>query len=148
MRLNNPARVPMSSINLEPLIEKERLTPLVWLGPSADLEEFMAVTKREMKSIKPFDLTTSIAELVPIGNFDSVFERQKEVFNRIRETLANEPQYQGKYVAIVDGKLADSDVDKIRLAERLYLRYGYIPFYVGEISKQKRYVHIRSPRRS
>ncbi len=44
-------------------------------------------------------------------------------FNRIREELAKDERYSCKYVAVKDKQVIDSDVDDLRLTERMDEEY-------------------------
>lgn len=51
--------------------------------------------------------------------------------------LSKDESYEGKYVAILHGKVIDSDQDKVKLAERVYENQGYIPIFFGCIGPQR-----------
>ena len=54
--------------------------------------------------------------------------------------------YEGQYAAIYQGKVVDSDQDKVALALRVYQTHGYVPIFVHHVSRQKPVTHaIRSP---
>jgi hypothetical protein len=38
--------------------------------------------------------------------------------------------YEGKYVAVLNGQVVDSDVDERALVQRVYQKFGYQPMYV------------------
>ncbi len=79
---------------------------------------------------------------------EQIFEREKDNFLKLKDELLHNQAYLNKYVAIINGKVADSDNDKSVLVERIYANYGYIPVYVGQVAaEQKRYRRLPSPRR-
>jgi len=72
------------------------------------------------------------------------FEDERSAFEKIRESLDKDDSYKGKYVAILHGKVIDSDPDKVKLAERAYKKQGYVPLFFGFVGP-KRTVEIPSP---
>lgn len=63
-------------------------------------------------------------------------EKERLAFEKLRETgLLN--KYKGKYVSILNEKVIDSDEDKVRLAKRVYEKYGYRTIYVGKVNGEK-----------
>jgi len=40
------------------------------------------------------------------------------------------PRYEGKYVAVLNGQVVDSDTDERALVQRVYQKFGYQPLYV------------------
>ena len=60
--------------------------------------------------------------------------------------LLQDPRYNGNYVAIVNGKLVDSDPDKTILVKRAYEKFGYRPISTFDsVSKEKEYAEFSSP---
>ena len=75
---------------------------------------------------------------------DVQFLRDKQAFWAMQTELLQ--RYEGQYVAIYQGKVVDSDQDKIALALRVYQTYGYVPIFVHHVSHQKPATRsIRSP---
>lgn len=62
------------------------------------------------------------------GGGGSTWERDRQAFWQMRDSLLSE--YLGKYVAVHQRGVVDSDTDELALARRLYKRYGYVPVYV------------------
>ena len=56
-------------------------------------------------------------------------------------------QYEGKYVAILDQRVIDSDVDFSRLAERVFKCVGYRDIYMPKVQRKAKVVSIPSPQR-
>lgn len=75
------------------------------------------------------------------------FEREEQTFLQMKEELLKNQAYSDKFVAILDGKLIDSDSDKAELAKRCYKRYGYIPIYFDKVERIKRIIRVPSPKR-
>ncbi|WXG39452.1 MAG: DUF5678 domain-containing protein [Candidatus Freyarchaeum deiterrae] len=72
-------------------------------------------------------------------------EKERLAFEKMQETgLLN--KYKGKYVAILNEKVIDSDEDKIRLAKRVYTKYGYLPIYMDKVNGKKP-ARLPAPRR-
>lgn len=81
----------------------------------------------------------------PASSPEELFETDRKKFLEMRPALLRTPQYVDKYVAVVDGEVVDSDQDKVKLAKRIYSRRGYIPMYIGKVSKEERYCELPSP---
>ena len=73
------------------------------------------------------DTVVHTVELDVPEHEETQWDRDKRAFWEMRESLL--PEYQGKYVAVYNGEVVDSDEDDIALAERVYERLGYVPIY-------------------
>jgi len=60
--------------------------------------------------------------------------REKMAFERMKPDLLKDPDYAGKYVAILEGKVVDSDWNLITMAKRVYATQGYRPIYMGLVT--------------
>ena len=74
-------------------------------------------------------------------------EREYQAFLRLLpELLAT---HRGKYVAVHDGQVVDSDTDDVSLILRVQARLGYVPIHVGLVTDQPMIVRIpHYPRRA
>ncbi|MCQ5363342.1 MAG: hypothetical protein NO482_08095 [Candidatus Methanomethylicia archaeon] len=72
-------------------------------------------------------------------------EEEREAFLKIRDKLVQDPNYNGKYVAILQGAIVGCDEEKGRLAENVYRKYGYIPIYIDRVAPDERRLEIPSP---
>ncbi|MBO3840165.1 MAG: hypothetical protein QXU09_02020 [Thermoproteota archaeon] len=72
------------------------------------------------------------------------FEKEKTAFEKMLEKLYKDDSLRGKYVAVLNGRVIDSDYDKLKLVERTYKKYGYSPIFFGFVG-QKRVIEIPSP---
>ena len=63
---------------------------------------------------------------------DDRFAAERQAFWSMHSQLLE--RYEGKYVAILNGKVVDSDADKRALAQRLYRQFGYQPIYVQPVT--------------
>jgi len=72
------------------------------------------------------------------------FKQGKAYFERNRNSLMS--QYLGKYVAIWDEEVLDSDKDFSPLAERIYRKLGYVPLYIPFVSAEQPSAMIHSPK--
>lgn len=50
--------------------------------------------------------------------------------------------HKGKYVAIHEGKVADSDTDDIALIQRVHAHLGYVPIHVGLVTESQPLVRM------
>jgi hypothetical protein len=73
---------------------------------------------------------------------EAQFAKEKQAFWAMQTALLQ--HYEGQYVAIYQGQVVDSDLDKVALALRVYHKYGYVPIYVHHVSRHQprtRYIH-------
>lgn len=72
------------------------------------------------------------------------FEQGKAYFERNRNSLVS--QYVGKYVAIWNDEVLDSDSDFSSLASCVYRKLGYISLYMPFVSVKQPSAMIHSPK--
>src|SRR5262249_16851691 len=80
---------------------------------------------------------------------DSKAERERLAFRRLLPQLLSQPEYLGKYVAIHDEKVVDSDESDMELVQRVHARVGYVPIHVArviETAAPERVPHYREHR--
>ena len=82
------------------------------------------------------------------AKYEEIFEKEKAVFLKLKKKLIGDVNYREKYVAIVGGRIVDTDRDKIILAKRVYSRHGYIPMYIGKVTEKERILEYPSPERA
>ena len=74
---------------------------------------------------------------------DSVFDRDVQFYKEhFRQLL---PVYEGKYIALVNRQVVDSDPDFSRLAERVYSKFGYRDIFMPKV-EEPRVLNMPSPR--
>ena len=71
----------------------------------------------------------------------------KNLLRQLEKMKVGDPNYSDKYVAVVEGKIVDTDRDKIPLAKRVYGKHGYIPMYIGKVIETERTLEYTSPER-
>lgn len=86
-------------------------------------------------------------KVLSISASEQIFDRNKNSFVKFKEKLLHEKAYVNKFIAIIDGKIVDSDYDRSALAERVYTKRGYVQLFIGQVTKQKRYRELPSPER-
>ena len=59
---------------------------------------------------------------------DARFACERQAFWAMHSQLL--PRYEGKYVAVLNGQVVDSDTDERALVQRVYQKFGYQPMYV------------------
>ena len=72
------------------------------------------------------------------------FEDAVAYFEDHRQALLK--TYEGKYIAIIDRQVVDSDSSWEALALRVYTRYGYKDIFMPKVEQHAQTVHIYSPR--
>jgi hypothetical protein len=80
--------------------------------------------------------------------YEEIFEKERAAFLRLKKKLIGDANYSDKYVAIVGGRMVDSDSDKILLANRVYSKFGYIAMYIGKVTRKERILEYPSPERA
>jgi hypothetical protein len=53
-----------------------------------------------------------------------------------------DPNYNGKYVAILQGAIVGCDEEKEKLAENVYTKYGYVPIYIDKVAPSEKRLEI------
>jgi hypothetical protein len=72
-------------------------------------------------------------------------EEERGAFCKMKDKLIQEPNYNGKYVAVFQGAIVGCDEDKGKLAKSVYERYGYIPIYIDKVAPGERHIEVPSP---
>ncbi|HBI44751.1 MAG TPA: hypothetical protein DDY78_18145 [Planctomycetales bacterium] len=80
-----------------------------------------------------FEVTVPLPEL-------SKGEREYRAFLRLLPELL--PTLRGKYAAIHEGRVIDTDVNDIVLVHRVHDRIGYVPIHVGLVTDRPMVVRI------
>lgn len=65
-------------------------------------------------------------------------ESERTAFLKIKNNLLHDPNYSGKYVAILGGVVVDSDEILLNLAKRVYAKHGYVPIYMPKVTTENR----------
>jgi hypothetical protein len=65
---------------------------------------------------------------------DAPFWKEVSAFNQLPQSLVDE--YYGKYVAVYQGNIVDSDVDEGELALRFYRTFGYVTVYIHKVGTE------------
>jgi len=74
---------------------------------------------------------------------DDRLAREERAFERHRPQLLR--RYGGQFVAIYGGRVVGRDKDAEALAERLFARFGDVPFFIGRVEKQPSIYDLPSP---
>lgn len=68
---------------------------------------------------------------------------EQQAFQRQRAQLLR--RYPGQYVAFRGGKLAGHDRDDEALAEKMFARFGELPFYIARVEEEMSFFEVPSP---
>ena len=71
------------------------------------------------------------------------FEQALRFYKDVRHSLID--KYEGKYIAILGGKVLDADKDFGALAQRVYSKYGYRHLFMPKVEKGERRLTVPSP---
>ncbi|MCU0567677.1 MAG: hypothetical protein MUF49_13895 [Oculatellaceae cyanobacterium Prado106] len=67
-------------------------------------------------------------------------KQQQQLFDEARSKLVAE--YLNEYVAFEDGQVLDHDIDRVRLAERIYEKYGCRDLIMQRVTSEKPIYHV------
>lgn len=77
---------------------------------------------------------------------DDKWRREQQAFSRLLPDLLK--SHLGQYVAIHEGQVVESGMDKLDVAGRAYVRFGYVPIFVTLVADgPAAIVRIPSPRK-
>ena len=71
------------------------------------------------------------------------FNKSRKAFDKFVNENADKPEFKGKFVVFVHGKYEAIGDDRNDLIENVYDKYGNVPMYASEITKERRIIHIR-----
>jgi len=71
-------------------------------------------------------------------------ERERDAFLRLKPKLLE--QYEGKWVAILNGAIVDFGENNSELARRVYQKYGYRPIYIDKVERKPKIFKVPSPK--
>lgn len=96
----------------------------------------MMILKQQQESVatntKSFFREFTINENV----FGTEIDFEKSIFLKKKLDLLQNPDFIGKYVAVINGEVIDKDDDKHVLLKRVYEKKGYIPILIEKISDE------------
>jgi hypothetical protein len=72
-------------------------------------------------------------------------EKERSAFLVMKTKLLANPEYREKYVAILQGKVIDSDAKLADLAKRVYAEHGYLPILMTKVTSKIRKFENSSP---
>jgi hypothetical protein len=76
---------------------------------------------------------------------DDKWRQEQRAFHKLLPELLR--THRDQFVAIHEGQIAESGTDKLKVAERAYARFGYVPIFVSLVTNQPRKpIRIPSPR--
>ena len=112
-----------------PLILEHEGEPVAAVVPIAEYREFEAWRERHIS---------------PPLSSDDEWERARQAFERMRSELVK--THKGRFVAILNNQVVDTDSEMGTLARRVYARFGYRPIYMQKVTEHPRVARISSPR--
>lgn len=65
---------------------------------------------------------------------EAPFWKEVSAFNQLPQTMIDE--FYGRYVAVYQGNIVDSDTDEGELALRFYRTFGYVPVYIHKVGTE------------
>jgi hypothetical protein len=76
----------------------------------------------------------SLAKTIFEDEMETAFLQNMETFHHLKNSLLLE--HKGEYVAILGEKPVDFDVDDENLAQRMYEKYGDVPFFIALVATE------------
>jgi hypothetical protein len=73
------------------------------------------------------------------------FHEEKEAFLLMENKLLSDRDFMGKYIAVLHRRIVDSDTNKAVLAKRVYEKYGYVPIFIAQVTKETKRLENSSP---
>ena len=111
-----------------PLILEHEGEPIAAVVPIAEYREFEAWRERHIS---------------PPLSPDDEWERARQAFERMRSELVK--THKGRFVAILNNQVVDTDSEIGTLARRVYAKFGYRSIYMQKVTEQPRVARIFSP---
>ena len=109
-----------------------------------DLESEIAETARS-DGVAVEDLVAKALRQYLERHWQEQFESELRAFESMRESLQKD--YAGRFVAVYQGRVLDSDKDKRALGKRVFAKYGRAPIYFQEVGPDPvPAVRVRTPR--
>jgi len=65
---------------------------------------------------------------------EAPFWKEVIAFNQLSQAVVDE--FYGRYVAVYQGNIVDSDTDEGELALRFYRTFGYVPVYIHKVGTE------------
>ena len=112
-----------------PLILEHEGEPVAAVVPIAEYREFEAWRERHIS---------------PPVSPDDEWEQARRAFELMRSELLK--THKGRFVAVLNNQVIDTDAEIGALARRVYARFGYRPIYMQKVTEQPRVARIFSPR--
>lgn len=111
------------------------------ISPSGlpDVKRAAVAKKRHPKGGERFPELHPASKLLPPS---PATEREFRTFVHLKPQLLKDPRYAGKYVAILNGKVVDSDSKKLELALRVQRKFPNEAPFVAEVSGKERIIEI------
>jgi hypothetical protein len=69
-----------------------------------------------------------------------------EYFESLKKKLLARPDFEDRYVAVLQRQMVGTDSDELALFKRVTAKYGDVPFYIGRVERRPRVKRMRSPR--
>jgi hypothetical protein len=158
MARQNPNQPSQGLIDyLEP---SQRLTlDCLLLSKLSDLEDRMKAVEREPQDRPRFDLVGIIDRATPGESYTStdvpssgrsntemdIWREQVLFFETIKGSLLQNPSFLGRYVAIKEKNVIDSDINDIRLARRIQQQFPGEVVVILKVEKHSPIIEIPSP---
>jgi hypothetical protein len=75
---------------------------------------------------------------------EAIIRREMKIYEDKKEECIE--KYEGKYIALLNGELLDSDVAISELSKRVYEKYGYIAILMQLVCRRSKPYRISSPK--
>jgi hypothetical protein len=92
----------------------------------------------------PFPLSTELRISQREELDEAPFWDELKAFRRLSRSEVN--GYDGRYVAVYQGQIVDSDIDEGELAFRFYRTFGFVPVYIHKVGTEDSLVELADER--
>jgi PHD/YefM family antitoxin component YafN of YafNO toxin-antitoxin module len=116
----------------EPLVIERDGQPTVVMIPFPEYQELVALRESERKKAWQAEQ-------------EHLFQKQVAAFERMKPRLLE--THRGKWVAILDERLVDSDADRSALSRRVSAKFARQPMLIDQVLDKPRVYVIDSPER-
>ena len=97
-------------------------------------------SKNESKRGKSAILSEKEIELID----EATIRREMKWYEEKKDEYLQ--KYEGKYIALLNGELLDSDISLSQMATRVYAKHGYKAIFMTLVTRQTKPYRIASPR--
>lgn len=97
----------------------------------------MMILEQKQESVATYTNSIFREFVISEKTFDAAIDFEKYIFLKKKLELLKNPDFIGKYVAVIKGEIIDKDDDSHVLLKRIYEKHGYVPVLIEKISDEE-----------